>query len=49
MGRLYFQAVSSLDIPLVMGFLLINVTLIVLANILADVLYAFADPRIKYS
>jgi peptide/nickel transport system permease protein len=49
MGRLYFQAVSTLDIPLVMGFLLINVTLIVLANLLADVLYAFADPRIKYS
>jgi ABC-type dipeptide/oligopeptide/nickel transport system permease component len=33
----------------VMGFLLINVVLIILANILADVLYAFADPRIRYS
>jgi peptide/nickel transport system permease protein len=49
MGRLYFQAVTALDIPLVMGFLLIDVVLIVLANILADVLYAFADPRIRYS
>jgi ABC-type dipeptide/oligopeptide/nickel transport system permease component len=38
-----------LDIPLVMGFLLIDVVLIVAANILADVLYAFADPRIRYS
>jgi peptide/nickel transport system permease protein len=49
MGRLYFQAVTGLDIPLVMGFLLIDVVLIVGANILADVLYAFADPRIRYS
>jgi peptide/nickel transport system permease protein len=38
-----------LDIPLVMGFLLVDIVLIVLANILADVLYAFADPRIRYS
>lgn len=49
MGRLYFQAVSGLDIPLVMGFLLINIVLIVGANIAADLLYAVADPRIRYS
>jgi len=49
MGRLFYQSVLTLDIPLVMGFLLINIVLIVLANILADVLYAFADPRVRYS
>lgn len=49
MGKLYFQAVSGLDIPLVMGFLLINVILIVGANIAADLLYAVADPRIRFS
>ena len=49
MGRLYFQAVSGLDIPLVMGFLLINVVLIIAANIAADLLYAVADPRIRFS
>jgi peptide/nickel transport system permease protein len=49
MGRLYFLAVGQLDIPLVMGFLLINVVLIVFANILADILYAAVDPRIKFS
>jgi ABC-type dipeptide/oligopeptide/nickel transport system permease component len=38
-----------LDIPLVMGFLLINVVLIIAANIAADLLYAVADPRIRYS
>jgi peptide/nickel transport system permease protein len=49
MGKLYFQAVSGLDIPLVMGFLLINVVLIIGANIAADLLYAVADPRIRFS
>ncbi|HKP52069.1 MAG TPA: ABC transporter permease [Chloroflexia bacterium] len=49
MGKLYFESVGQFDIPLVMGFLLINVTLIILANILADVLYAAADPRIRFS
>ncbi|HKP51042.1 MAG TPA: ABC transporter permease [Chloroflexia bacterium] len=49
MGKLYFESVTQLDIPLVMGFLLINVLLIVFANILADVLYAAVDPRIRFS
>ncbi|HST03719.1 MAG TPA: ABC transporter permease [Chloroflexia bacterium] len=49
MGKLYFQAVTELDIPLVMGFLLINVVLIIVANIAADLLYAVADPRIRFS
>jgi peptide/nickel transport system permease protein len=49
MGSLFVQAIFKLDIPLVMGFLLIITTLIILSNILADVLYAVADPRIHYS
>lgn len=49
MGKLYFDAVNVLDIPLVMGFLLIQVTLILVANLLADILYGFADPRIRFS
>jgi ABC-type dipeptide/oligopeptide/nickel transport system permease component len=32
----------------VMGFLLINVILILFANLLADILYGVADPRIRY-
>jgi peptide/nickel transport system permease protein len=49
MGKLYIDAVRDLDIPLVMGFLLVSVALIILCNILADVLYAVTDPRIKFS
>jgi peptide/nickel transport system permease protein len=49
MGQLFVTSVFVLDIPLVMAFLLIITTLIILSNILADVLYAVADPRINYS
>ena len=49
MGQLFITSIFVLDIPLVMAFLLIITTLIVLSNILADVLYAVADPRIHYS
>ena len=49
MGSLFVQAIFKLDVPLIMAFLLIITTLIVLSNILADVLYAVADPRIHYS
>jgi peptide/nickel transport system permease protein len=49
MGQLYFRSVQQLDIPLVMGFLLIITAMIIVSNILADVLYAAADPRIRFS
>jgi peptide/nickel transport system permease protein len=49
MGQMYFNAVVQLDIPIVMAFLLITTTLIIVCNMLADVLYAIADPRIRYS
>jgi peptide/nickel transport system permease protein len=49
MGQLFVTSIFTLDIPLVMAFLLIITTLIIFSNILADVLYAVADPRIHYS
>jgi len=49
MGSLYINAVGAYDWPLVMGILLIATALTVGANLLADVLYAVADPRIRYS
>jgi len=49
MGKLFITAITVLDIPLIMAFLLIITTLIIASNILADVLYAVADPRIHYS
>jgi peptide/nickel transport system permease protein len=49
MGQLYITAVTSVDLPLAMSFLLIITALIIFSNLLADVLYAVADPRIHYS
>jgi peptide/nickel transport system permease protein len=49
LGRLYLDAVGAYDWPIVMAYLLIVTTLTVVSNILADVLYAVADPRIRYA
>lgn len=47
MGYLYIEALVQRDWPLVTAFLLINAILIVIANLLADILYTVADPRIR--
>ncbi|MGB7970932.1 MAG: ABC transporter permease [Candidatus Deferrimicrobiaceae bacterium] len=47
LGQLFFQGVMARDYPLVMGSLVIGAFLTLLGNLLADVGYALADPRIK--
>jgi peptide/nickel transport system permease protein len=49
MGRLYINALTRGDYPVMMMFLLISAVLVVSANLLADVVYTFIDPRIRYS
>jgi peptide/nickel transport system permease protein len=49
MGQLAIAAVRSRDFPMIMALNLVIATMILLSNLLADVLYAVADPRIKYS
>ncbi|MBI4425438.1 MAG: ABC transporter permease [Elusimicrobia bacterium] len=46
-GRWGVQAAQQLDIPGVLGSALLSSTLFVLANLVADLLYAFVDPRIR--
>lgn len=46
-GRLAYEAVVNLDIPLIMGTVLFGALLVVVANIVVDVLYAWLDPRIR--
>jgi peptide/nickel transport system permease protein len=48
MGQLFFQGVNERDYFLLMGILLISSVFVVVMNIVADVLYVFADPRIRY-
>ncbi len=48
MGRLFWEAARGRDYPVLLGVILINAALIVVANILADLLYALLDPRVRY-
>ena len=49
MGRLFLDAAFRSDYPVLQGILAVSSTLIVLANLLADVAYGYLDPRIRYS
>jgi len=49
MGRLTLDAMMNNDFPLAMACLLIESYLLIIGNLLADLLYAIVDPRIKYS
>jgi peptide/nickel transport system permease protein len=48
-GRLLIDAVSARDFPLVQGIMLFISVGFVVVNLAADILYAYADPRIRYS
>jgi len=48
LGREIVQAVTRSDYPLAQGSFIILSTLVMVMNLIADVLYAFLDPRITY-
>jgi peptide/nickel transport system permease protein len=48
MGLLALRAVNGRDYPLVLGIILITAAMVLISNLIADVLYAVADPRIRY-
>ncbi|MBI2118274.1 MAG: ABC transporter permease [Elusimicrobia bacterium] len=48
MGRLGFEAIMARDYPVLMGIGTMVAFLTLLGNLLADMLYALADPRIRY-
>ncbi|MGZ5442825.1 MAG: ABC transporter permease [Thermoanaerobaculia bacterium] len=46
-GLLYYDAVLARDYPVVMALTVVTAVITLLASVLADVLYAFADPRVR--
>ncbi|MCE0743035.1 ABC transporter permease [Acetobacter sicerae] len=46
-GRLTYQALSALDLPLIMASVMYSAVFVVLANALVDVIYIFLDPRVR--
>jgi len=47
LGQLFYQAVMARDYPLIMGNLVLGAVLTLAGNLLADVCYSLADPRIR--
>ncbi len=48
MGRLYYQAALQRDYPVLLAILIIGASFIILSNLLADLVYAYLDPRIRF-
>jgi peptide/nickel transport system permease protein len=48
-GRALIDGINSKDVPVVMAITFGVSILVVLFNVLADILYAILDPRIKYT
>jgi peptide/nickel transport system permease protein len=48
MGRLYYSAATSRDYPILLAVLIIGAAIVILSNLLADIAYAFLDPRVRY-
>ena len=47
MGRLFLDSISYRDYPVVMGILMFSAMLVLVGSLLADLLHAVADPRIR--
>lgn len=47
LGQLTFNAILTRDYPLILGATALSAVLVVLGNLLADVLHALADPRVR--
>lgn len=49
MGQLFYSSAIARDYPTIMGILVIGAILTLLGNLLADIAYAYVDPRIRKS
>lgn len=47
-GELFFDSVSSRDYPVIMGLSFITAVIVLVSTLVADLLYAWADPRVTY-
>lgn len=46
-GKVTVEALENLDFPVVMGSVLLTATFFVVINLLADLIYAYIDPRVR--
>jgi ABC-type dipeptide/oligopeptide/nickel transport system permease component len=48
LGRHFYNSIGNRDYPVVMGTTLLFSVLLIVANLLVDITYAWLDPRIRY-
>jgi peptide/nickel transport system permease protein len=48
MGRLFWESAQRLDYQVLMGILILLALFVVIGNLIADLAYGWADPRIQY-
>jgi peptide/nickel transport system permease protein len=48
-GRLNYDAITHSDFPIVQGTVLLASLFVIVANIVVDIVYAYLDPRVRYS
>jgi len=48
MGRLYYSAATGRDYPILLAVLIIGSGIVILSNLMADIAYAYLDPRVRY-
>ena len=48
MGKLGVSATIERDYPLLMGVVVVGAIMVLLSNLIADIVYAWVDPRIHY-
>ena len=46
-GRLYFEAISVMDLPIIIGATYVLTVLFLISIFIADLLYGYFDPRVK--
>ena len=49
LGRLLIDSIFRRDYPVIQGALLILIFAVMVGNLIADILYAYADPQIRYN
>jgi peptide/nickel transport system permease protein len=47
LGKEIVEALNTLDLPVIMGAVLVIATIFILINILVDLIYVYLDPRVS--
>lgn len=48
-GRLAYDGIQNADLPIIQGTVMLGAFFIVIANLIVDILYAYLDPRVRYT